>query len=546
QTNIDTPPSQYDEFNSKMFQTQEHIDTYCSVDDTPCWKTTGSLLQTILNTLPEIIFLCDTNGHFLQWNKSLEYLTAYTYDELAQMKPLDFIIATDRKRVSRIIKRVFLDKNITFKTSITTKKHQQIHMSFIITLLNDNHQTPYILGIGKDISEVQKLQDYATQKEKALEESKEQLDNIIENVNDLIQSVDANYNFVYVNNAWRKTLGYTEKEIQTLKLTDILREDQIHHCIQAFEQACRGKTMQRIETIFLTKNGKEINVEGTVNGLIQNGKFISTSAIFRDITKRKKTEEELQKAHNELQDLNQKLEKMVQERTSQIQSLLIQKDQFIGQLGHDLKTPLSILMNILPMIQETINNQDAQEDCEIAIRNVHYIKHLVIETLKIAELSSPNLILKKEKINLKNLINEVIENNNLLAKQKQIRVINIILNDIFLTIDELKIKEVIYNLINNALNFTPEGGMVTFDLHENHDNTVTIEVNDTGIGMTPKQLKRVFNDFYKADISRHDLGGSGLGLGICKRIIEKHGGKMWADSSGEGRGSQFYFTLKNN
>ncbi len=417
-------------------------------------------------------------------------------------------------------------------------------MSFTITLLKNIEHSSYLLGIGKDISEVQKLKDSVIQKEKALKESKDQLDNIIENANDLIQSVDAAYNFVYVNNAWRKTLGYTEKEIPTLKLTDILRKDQIPHCKQAFEQVCHGKTMQSIETIFLTKEGKEINVEGNVNALIHNGKFISTRAIFRDITHRKKTEKELQQTHNELQEVNQKLEKMVQERTSQIQNLLIQKDQFIGQLGHDLKTPLSILMNILPMIQETIKNQEAQEDCAIAIRNVHYIKHLVIETLKIAELSSPNLVLKKEKINLKNLINEVIENNKLLAKQKQIRVINLILNDIFLPVDELKIKEVIYNLINNALNFTLEGGMVTFDLHENHDNTVTIEVNDTGIGMTPKQMKRVFNDFYKADISRHDLGGSGLGLGICKRIIEKHGGKMWAESSGEGRGSQIYFTLK--
>jgi signal transduction histidine kinase len=91
------------------------------------------------------------------------------------------------------------------------------------------------------------------------------------------------------------------------------------------------------------------------------------------------------------------------------------------------------------------------------------------------------------------------------------------------------------------------GGTLTLNATVNTgDNLVTISVKDTGIGMTPDQLHRVFDEFYKTDAARHQLNSSGLGLTICKRIIEKHGGQIWAESPGPGKGSTFYFTLPSS
>jgi signal transduction histidine kinase len=90
--------------------------------------------------------------------------------------------------------------------------------------------------------------------------------------------------------------------------------------------------------------------------------------------------------------------------------------------------------------------------------------------------------------------------------------------------------------------YTDKKGTVTIDAKV-EDNIITVSIRDTGIGMTREQLSQVFDEFYKADSSRHDFDSSGLGMPICKRIVERHGGSIWAESEGPGKGSTFYFTL---
>lgn len=274
----------------------------------------------------------------------------------------------------------------------------------------------------------------------------------------------------------------------------------------------------------------------------RNGNIVGIFGIFWDISKQKKIESELMEAHQVMETIIKQLERKVQQRTDEIQRLLVQKDQFIGQLGHDLKTPLSILLNIIPMISEEIKSPEGKEDCKMAIRNINYINTLVKETLKIAELSSPVVELEKNEISLKSLLEEVLNDNKLLFKVNKIEIENFIDKPLVIMVDKLKIKEVFYNLINNSVKFTPEGGKIRFKEEEN-DESVKIIIEDTGIGMTQEQSNHIFDDFFKADTARTDLEGSGLGLSICRRIIEKHGGKIWAESDGSGKGSKFFFTL---
>ena len=238
------------------------------------------------------------------------------------------------------------------------------------------------------------------------------------------------------------------------------------------------------------------------------------------------------------------IEEARKQAEAEIKELLRQKDEFIGQLGHDLKTPLSILLNMLPMIKEEVEKDEIKEDCNIAIRNIRYIKNLVTETLKIAELSSPKVEFDMNDTNLLDIVNNTIKDNQLVFDKKNIQIENMIDEKITVKADELRIKEVFDNLIINAVKYMPENGKLTFNTEESKDqNFVTVSVKDTGIGMTQEQATHVFDEFYKADKSRHDLDSSGLGLSICKRIVERHGGRIWAESPGLEKGSMFYFTL---
>ena len=126
-----------------------------------------------------------------------------------------------------------------------------------------------------------------TEKKKALQNLKDNEDRyrtLFENANDLIQSVDGDGKFVDVNPKWLETLEYSKEEIQNLTLLNILREDQVQHCMGLFNKVRQGESIRNIETVFVSKTGKEILVEGSAKGYFRDGIFIATVGIFRVIS----------------------------------------------------------------------------------------------------------------------------------------------------------------------------------------------------------------------------------------------------------------------
>ncbi|HEC80942.1 MAG TPA: HAMP domain-containing histidine kinase, partial [Thermoplasmatales archaeon] len=231
----------------------------------------------------------------------------------------------------------------------------------------------------------------------------------------------------------------------------------------------------------------------------------------------------------------------VKERTEEIEKLLKKKEELIHQLSHDLKTPLTPLNALLPLAKNLVTNQKARELIDVCIKNVNYMKNLVTRTI---QLSRVDAITKPEieNVNLLEEVREVIDSNSHYLKMNNIDIEIMVDENVVVDADKLRLKEVFNNLITNAVKYSPNGGTITIGA-EKQGKEVKIFVRDTGIGLTEEQKERVFDEFYKADESRHDFDSSGLGLAICKRIVEKHGGKIWAESDGVGKGSTFYFTL---
>lgn len=264
--------------------------------------------------------------------------------------------------------------------------------------------------------------------------------------------------------------------------------------------------------------------------------------VFNDVTDRKDAEQKFQQAHQELQGLNKTLERKVEQRTKEINKLLKHKDEFIHQLGHDLKNPLGPLINLLPILQRGEDDPRKQEMFTVINRNVGYMKNLVTKTLELARLNSPHTQFTFEPMNLSEKVNGIIETNKLTFKQENILIKNEIPSDLNISADNLRIEELFTNIINNAVKYTPSKGTITIDAVKENE-MITVSITDTGMGMTQDQIDHMFDEFYKADPSRHDFDSSGLGMSICKRIVEKHDGKIWAESDGPGKGSTFYFTL---
>lgn len=243
---------------------------------------------------------------------------------------------------------------------------------------------------------------------------------------------------------------------------------------------------------------------------------------------------DLKKSRDKIEKYNKTLEK-----------LLSQKDEFIGQLGHDLKNPLTPFVGLLPIITEQEKDPQLKEHLKLLSSNAEYMKDLIFKTLELAKLRSSNVKLDIKKLNLKDEIDTVINRQQSYLKEDIITVENMVNDKIFVKADKLRLEELINNLVTNAVKYTPkENGIVTIDA-EKDKNFITVSIKDNGIGMTKEQLNHIFDEFYRADKSMKEGDSTGLGLSIAKRIVKKHGGNIWAQSPGKGKGTTFYFSLKS-
>jgi signal transduction histidine kinase len=276
--------------------------------------------------------------------------------------------------------------------------------------------------------------------------------------------------------------------------------------------------------------------------------FLNSEELKEKTEKIKKLEQKLNETEKKLNELHKTLEQKVIDITVEVNKLINQKSMFINNLSHDLATPLTPLMTLLPIIKEEVKNPEIKEMVEICIRNVEYIKRVVNNTRELGEIISTNLFLKKE--SLFDIVNEIHKKYEAVFKSCNIKVFNNIDNNVYVKTEKKKLIQVFDHIISNAVNsMINKGGTLTFESKHvmiKSEPFVQISVKDTGIGLMKEQVNRIFDDFYKTDESRHKLDSTGLGLTICKSIIEKHNGKIWADSHGIGTGTTIFFTIPSS
>ncbi len=255
-------------------------------------------------------------------------------------------------------------------------------------------------------------------------------------------------------------------------------------------------------------------------------------------------QEKLEETEKQLNELNRSLEQKVIERTIEIRKLLKHNIRFIDNLSHDLATPITPLITLLPLLREQIDDAKSREIIDTCIRNVEYIKRVINNTRELADVSATDLMLKKE--NLSELVDEIIKKYEAAFKNSNIKTKNKISKDVEIKTDKNRFLQILDQISSNAVNCMPEGGTLTFEskpVKREKDNFIQISISDTGIGLAKEQISKIFNEFYKTDDARHKLDSTGLGLAICKIIVEKHGGKIWADSHGPGKGASIHFTI---
>ncbi len=349
---------------------------------------------------------------------------------------------------------------------------------------------------------------------------------IVSTMSDSLFLVNPKGKITMANNAALNALGCKQEQLIDQNITNLPATKplaKIHN--KMVQEKKNPSAVKDMEVNVKNSIGKNIPMSFSVTSIKDKTGFTrGVVYVGRDLSERKKMEKELVG------------------RTKEIEKLLNQKDEFINQLGHDLKHPLMPLMNLIPLIEKDENCPNKEEIFEILNRNVNYLRNLVVKTVELASLNSSKIKLAFENTNLLEEINKVIKKNKLLFEESKINISNNVSKDVYVMADKLRLEELIENILNNSVKYSKEFGKVSIDASDDKDS-ILVKVKDNGIGMTQVQIDRIFDEFYKADPSRHDFSSSGLGMSICKRIVEKHGGRIWAESKGVGKGSAFYFTL---
>ncbi|MFC1861978.1 ATP-binding protein [Chloroflexota bacterium] len=360
---------------------------------------------------------------------------------------------------------------------------------------------------------------------------KEYMD-LCEHSNDLIQSVTPDGHFRYVNQAWLNTLGYKQNEIAELTIFDIIHHDEIEHCKELFMKVMSSEDVGLVTTTFTTRSGRAIFVEGNVNCHFVNGKPAYTRAIFRDITKLKQSERTISQLYNREKKLRESLEAEISKRS-----------EFARVLVHELKTPLTSILASAELLLESEQKAPYDRVTKGIYRSSSDLNERIGELLELTRAEVGELRIKPRRINpsimIANIISDIetIVSNNKLHLRTQVPSILP-----HVKADRKRIRQVMQNLVDNAVKATPVGGEIMIRVMENNDSLM-IQVQDTGRGIKRKDQARIFEPYYRVPGIAERYAGLGLGLTLSKRIVELHGGRIWVESEVGSKGSTFSFSI---
>jgi PAS domain S-box-containing protein len=321
-------------------------------------------------------------------------------------------------------------------------------------------------------------------------------------------------------------LGYEHDEFLGQELWQIgLFQDKEES--RAAYRELRAKAYIRYDHLPLkTKGGREVEVEFVSNIYPVEGHQVAQCNI-RDITDRSR------------------LERKTQEQASALADLHRRKDEFLAMLSHELRNPLSPILNAVHLLRLQGDEGLLQREARSVIeRQVGQLTRLIDDLLEVSRITTGRVRLQQDRLDMRGVVERGIESARpLIARRRHELSVSLPAEPIWLYADSTRLEQVVVNLLNNAAKYTEEGGQIWLTIRQEGDEMV-LRVRDTGVGIAPEVLPRVFDLFTQADRSLdRSQGGLGIGLALVQRLVEMHRGTAVAHSAGLGRGAEFIVRL---
>ena len=396
----------------------------------------------------------------------------------------------------------------------------------------------------------------ATAAEEAMRESEQRYRHIVDLAHDIIYSTDAEGRFTFCNPTAVRLLKYSSEDLIGRRYLDLVRPDYRQAAERFYgRQFVRQTPSTYFELPVLAQDGSELWIGQNVQLIIENGRLDGFHAVARDVTERKRAEAELQKAKGVAEAANRA------------------KSEFLANMSHEIRTPMNAIIGMADLLSETPLTKEQEEYVRVFRRASDNLLALVNDILDLSKVEAGGLTLEHVEFDLVELIEKTSEMVAKVAHDKGLELACQVMADVprDLVGDPHRLRQILLNLMGNALKFTMAGEVVlrvemmndergtqnsepsslsaptsSFNASIHHSSFIVLRfsVSDTGIGVPGDKLGIIFESFTQADSSTtRQYGGTGLGLAISKRLVELMGGRIWATST-VGQGSTFSFTAK--
>ncbi|MFI5073156.1 MAG: PAS domain S-box protein, partial [Terriglobales bacterium] len=493
----------------------------------------------LLDQVYEPILVLSMDDRIMYWNKGAERVYGWTAAEAIGRTGRDLLrteFVESESSVRRALERegnwegelINLTRDGVRRTMLSRRKRQEGSAGW------------EILETSFDITE-RKIAREVEQQTRAIVFAEAKFRELIENAPDAILQVDPSGRILVANHTAEVMFGYTRQELLSQSV-DVLvppgvRERHLEHRA-SFAKSPTARPMGRgMELSAFRKDGIEIPVEISLSPS-REGDGTNVTAVIRDVSERRRAEAQIRT----LQEIYMA---ELETRQKEAERLNLLKSEFLASMSHELRTPLHTIMGFSELLSEegegTLN--DKQKSYLRHIReDSRHLLGLINDVLDLSRIEAGAISLRIEHISLAEAVSEAV---NAILPNAAMKSLTLDSPDIFkglVAVDPMRLKEVLYNLLGNAMKFTPEGGKITVRTEE-EGRFVRVIIADTGIGIPADQLEQVFGKFYQVGYATTGVReGTGLGLAICKRLIEMHGGSIGVESE-PGSGSKFHFTV---
>lgn len=467
--------------------------------------------QLVENSLG-FLFTCSLDGRLTSLNTFTAETLGYRAKALTGRAVSDLLDAADAATFEDCLHT--LESSEEWQGSLSLRRSDGAYrrIAFRSRRMELPGERPFVLNHGIDVTEQHEA-------EEALHLATRQRELILESVGDGIYGMDLDGRVTFVNQAAAQALGYTPEALSGRDVHEAIHHSYVDGTPYP-KAACpivramhRGKAIRMRDEVFWRQDGTSIPVEYSASPLIEDGRLSGMVVAFQDISERRR------------------LERM--------------KDEFISTVGHELRTPLTSLRAALGLISAgSLDNRPEKRNqlVDMAIGNCDRLVRLVNDILDFDSVEKGKLQLHRQPIEAAHLLRRASAAALGAARPVQISFI-IDAPPATVLADEDRIFQVLSELIGNAIKFSPPKKHIHLAAEHTSAIEVCFIVEDEGRGIAPEKLERIFDRFQQGDASdTRALGGTGLGLALCRSIVEQHGGRVWAESK-PGHGSRFLFTL---